>query len=81
MKRLQVSGAFHTPLMKPATRPFSNALSRVGEIEAPKIPVLSAVDLVPYRNPQNIKRKLVSQVSSFLDLFIQLITAERIQTS
>ncbi|THD18979.1 Malonyl-CoA-acyl carrier protein transacylase mitochondrial [Fasciola hepatica] len=48
--------------MKSATGPFSNALSRVGEIKAPKIPVLSAVDLIPYRNPENIKRKLVAQL-------------------
>ncbi|VDP82196.1 unnamed protein product [Echinostoma caproni] len=62
VKRLQVSGAFHTPLMESATKPFSNAFASVGEIKTPAIPVLSAVDLVPYRSSDNIKRKLVSQL-------------------
>ncbi|KAA3677391.1 [acyl-carrier-protein] S-malonyltransferase [Paragonimus westermani] len=61
-KRLPVSGAFHTALMRPATRPFSNVLSRFEQLQVPRIPVVSAVDVSPYRSVEGIKRKLSLQL-------------------
>ena len=42
-KRLPVSGAFHTDLMKPAVQLFKEALKDV-TVERPRVPVYSNVD-------------------------------------
>ncbi|KAK4469566.1 hypothetical protein MN116_007106 [Schistosoma mekongi] len=61
-KRLQVDGAFHTPLMFSAWRTLNNSMKRMGDFREPSIPVVSAVDMLPYRNTPNIKRKLAIQI-------------------
>ncbi|KAH8860879.1 Malonyl-CoA-acyl carrier protein transacylase, mitochondrial [Schistosoma japonicum] len=61
-KRLQVNGAFHTPLMFSAWRTLKNSMRRMGDFREPSIPVVSAVDMLPYRNTSNIKRKLAIQI-------------------
>lgn len=60
---MEVSGAFHTPLMSPAVEPFKNALQRVGPARTPSIPVISNVDAEPYGQASTVQRKLVKQVS------------------
>ncbi|CAH8494462.1 unnamed protein product [Heterobilharzia americana] len=62
-KRLTVSGAFHTPLMFSAYKTVANALGRMEDFQKPSIPVVSAVDVLPYTNTWNIKRKLAIQVA------------------
>ncbi|XP_018646923.1 [acyl-carrier protein] S-malonyltransferase [Schistosoma mansoni] len=61
-KRLPVNGAFHTPLMSSARKIIANSLDRMGDFQEPSIPVISAVDVLPYRGTMNIKRKLAMQV-------------------
>lgn len=60
-KRLPVSGAFHTKLMKPAKEIFQNALRHV-KIVDPLIPVYSNFDGKMYQNADSIKEKLVKQI-------------------
>ncbi|ALC43737.1 beg [Drosophila busckii] len=61
MKRLAVSGAFHTPLMQSAVEPFAKALKSV-HIQDPIIRVYSNVDGKPYRNATHILRQLPKQI-------------------
>ncbi|BFF99294.1 probable malonyl-CoA-acyl carrier protein transacylase mitochondrial [Drosophila madeirensis] len=61
MKRLAVSGAFHTPLMQSAVEPFTKALKSL-RLEDPIIRVYSNVDGKPYRNAKNIVHQLPKQI-------------------
>lgn len=63
VKRLSVSGAFHTRLMQSATKPLYDVLSRLESLSAPNFPVISNVDILPYGSAANIKRKLSLQVT------------------
>jgi [acyl-carrier-protein] S-malonyltransferase len=59
--KLAVSGAFHSPLMKPADAQLAEFLART-EVVAPRIPVYSNVDATPHEEPGDIRATLVSQV-------------------
>ncbi len=59
--KLAVSGAFHSPLMKPADRQLAQFLAGT-PISPPRIPVYSNVDATPHHEPQDIRATLVSQV-------------------
>ncbi len=59
--KLAVSGAFHSPLMKPADAQLAEFLART-EVVAPRIPVYSNVDATPHEEPNDIRATLVSQV-------------------
>jgi [acyl-carrier-protein] S-malonyltransferase len=61
VKRLSVSGGFHTKLMESAVEPFKNALKKI-ELEPPMIRVYSNVDGKVYRNTDHILRQLPSQI-------------------
>lgn len=63
VKRLPVSGAFHTPLMQPAIEPFKTALRKV-KLEEPMIAVHSNVDGKMYKNSESIHRLLPRQIVS-----------------
>ncbi|CAN7992377.1 unnamed protein product [Ixodes hexagonus] len=60
-KRLSVSGAFHTPLMRPAQKPLAKALQAV-HIVRPRIMTHSNLDGAAYTHPDEIRRKLVEQL-------------------
>ena len=59
---LQVSGAFHSPLMGPAVDALREALDEV-EIRRTEIPVVANVDGLPTVDPAAIRQRLVEQVS------------------
>jgi len=59
--KLAVSGAFHSPLMKPADQQLAEFLAQT-EVVAPRIPVYSNVDATPHDEPDDIRATLVSQV-------------------
>ena len=61
--RLEVSGPFHTSTVSSAAPPLHHALDHVG-IRNPRLPVISNVTAVPYRAPGEIRKMLVSQVTS-----------------
>ena len=61
--RLDVAGAFHSPLMQPAAATFREALAKV-TLAAPKFPVLSNVTGQPVRTPEEIRELLVKQIVS-----------------
>lgn len=61
MKRLQVNGAFHTPIMQSAVEPFAKALKNIF-IRDPIIRVFSNVDGKPYRNATHLLRQLPKQI-------------------
>ena len=63
IRRLPVSGAFHTTLMKPAQQVLGEALSKI-HLEVPLIPVYSNVDGRIYRDEDEIRSKLTRQVCS-----------------
>ena len=60
---LDVSGAFHSPLMEPAAAPL---IERLGEIDfAPaNVPVVSNVDAEPHSDPAEIRANLGEQMTS-----------------
>lgn len=61
--RLQVAGAFHTEIMRPAVDTLSSALADVTFSE-PRVPVFSNVDAAPHSSPDEIKQLLPKQVVS-----------------
>ncbi|XP_017080875.1 probable malonyl-CoA-acyl carrier protein transacylase, mitochondrial [Drosophila eugracilis] len=61
MKRIAVSGAFHTPLMQSAVEPFTKALKSV-RLQDPVIRVYSNVDGKPYRHAKHILTQLPKQI-------------------
>lgn len=61
VRRLPVSGAFHTELMKPALEPFKIAL-RKSNLNEPLIAVHSNYDGKHYRDVNHIVRQLPKQM-------------------
>ncbi len=60
---LNVSGAFHSPLMQDAAKQFLAVLDSVNFNDA-KIPVLSNVDPVPTTEQQELKKRLAQQMTN-----------------
>jgi [acyl-carrier-protein] S-malonyltransferase len=61
LKRLPVSGAFHTPLMEPALEPFKEALKKA-KISDPTIAVHSNINGKIYNNAEQVFRQLPKQM-------------------
>ncbi|CAI6349400.1 unnamed protein product [Macrosiphum euphorbiae] len=61
MQRLNVSGAFHTDLMRPAVEPFAAALHNI-KIAEPLIAVHSNIDGKRYQNSAQVFRNLPKQI-------------------
>ena len=59
--RLEVAGAFHTPLMQPAVERLTAALATAA-FSVPRIPVVSNVDARPHTDPDEIRGLLARQV-------------------
>ena len=60
---LSVGGAFHSPLMAPAFDLFAKAIEHT-VFKAPVIPVYQNVDALPSEDPNEIKSKLLHQLTS-----------------
>lgn len=60
---LAVSGAFHSPLMEPAVRSLAAALDGV-DVRRARIPVVANVDASPVREPTEIRRRLLDQLTA-----------------
>ena len=60
---LEVSGAFHSSLMRPAAEKFAVVLKDV-KINVPSIPVVSNVDGKPSSDPEETRKKLAQQITS-----------------
>ena len=60
---LDVSGAFHSTLMRPAVAKFEAELKKA-PLKAPRFPVLSNVDAKPETDPEKIRRNLALQITS-----------------
>ncbi len=60
---LQVSGAFHTPLMKPAAEGLAEVLAQV-RFSEPQIPVVGNVTGLPLANSAAIREELLKQLCS-----------------
>ena len=61
--RLNVSGAFHSPLMRIAQAGFAEQLSRVS-FKRPSFPVVSNVSAQPVTDPVTARRRLEEQLTS-----------------
>lgn len=59
--RLQVAGAFHTPIMQPAVETLKTALAEI-EFFPTRVPVFSNVDGLAHSDPVEIKDLLAQQV-------------------
>jgi [acyl-carrier-protein] S-malonyltransferase len=59
---LKVSAPFHCALMQPAADVMAEALAKV-DVKAPSVPVVANVLAAPIRDPAEIKRRLVEQVT------------------
>lgn len=60
---LQVGGAFHSPLMKPAEDELAIAIMNT-EFRNPKVPIFQNVNAMPQTNPDNIRNNLILQLTS-----------------
>lgn len=60
--KLNVSGAFHSPLMADAAAQFQTVLNAVN-FKAAQVPVLSNVDPIPSRNAAELKNRLSRQMT------------------
>lgn len=61
--RLQVGGAFHSPLMQPAANQLQSAILNT-EFHQPFCPIYQNVDAHPHTNPEEIRRNLLLQLTS-----------------
>jgi [acyl-carrier-protein] S-malonyltransferase len=59
---LPVSAPFHCSLLKPAADAMAEALAKI-EIKAPVVPVVANVLAAPISDPDDIRRRLVEQVT------------------
>ncbi|MGF1669974.1 MAG: ACP S-malonyltransferase [Balneolaceae bacterium] len=62
-KNLPVSGAFHSPLMKPALEGLKDELEKV-RIEKPVCPVYSNYTAMPSKDTEKIRENLVNQLTN-----------------
>ena len=69
---LNVSGAFHSPLMEPARAGLAEAIDRT-EIRRPICPVYQNVTALPETDPARIKENLLKQLTSPV-LWTQTVT-------
>lgn len=60
---LNVSGAFHSPLMEPARAAFADLLAGAA-ISDPRIPVLQNTDPRPTRDASEVRERLAAQITS-----------------
>lgn len=60
--KLNVGGAFHSPLMEAARVELQGEIESV-EIVAPKCPIYQNIDAKPYTDPVDIKRNLIDQLT------------------
>ena len=60
---LPVSGAFHSPLMATATKGLTEALAAL-DISEPSCPVYLNVTAAPTRDPEEIRKRLVEQLTA-----------------
>ena len=60
---LQVSGAFHSPLMRPAADGLSAAISRLS-FNDPAIPIIANTSAAPLTNSTGIKDELINQLGN-----------------
>jgi [acyl-carrier-protein] S-malonyltransferase len=60
--RLAVAGAFHTPLMKPASEAMAEVFASV-PLAPPRLPVWSNVTAEPHRSPEEIRVLLQRQIT------------------
>lgn len=61
--KLNVGGAFHSPLMEPARLELQTAIQAT-EFSTPSCPVYQNVDALPYTDPVQIQENLISQLTS-----------------
>lgn len=61
--KLNVGGAFHSPLMEPARQELAAAIE-AAQIKAPICDVYQNVDAKPYNDPQSIKKNLIAQLTA-----------------
>jgi [acyl-carrier-protein] S-malonyltransferase len=62
---LPVSAPFHCSLMAPAAKVMEEALAGI-ELTAPAVPLISNVTAAPATDPQEIRRRLVEQVTGMV---------------
>lgn len=60
---LDVSGAFHSSLMRPAVAKFEAELKKI-TFKSPRFQILSNVDAKPETDPEKIRRNLALQITS-----------------
>lgn len=61
--KLNVGGAFHSPLMEPARAELAQAIENT-EFHTPACPVYQNVDAKPHTNPEEIKANLIAQLTA-----------------
>ena len=60
--KLNVGGAFHSPLMQSAKMELEHAISHT-EIKEPICPIYQNIDAKPYTDPEKIKHNLIEQLT------------------
>lgn len=60
--KLNVGGAFHSPLMEAARRELEHAIVHT-EIKEPVCPIFQNIDAKPYKEPAQIKHNLIAQLT------------------
>ncbi|MCD7970856.1 MAG: ACP S-malonyltransferase [Alistipes sp.] len=61
--KLNVGGAFHSPLMEPARQELAEAIA-AAPFSTPVCPVYQNVDAKPYTDPEKIKENLILQLTA-----------------
>ena len=63
VKKLQVNGAFHSPLMKSAEEELAKAINKI-DFREPVCPIYQNAVALPVVNPEELKQNLIKQLCS-----------------
>ncbi|WP_448203901.1 SDR family NAD(P)-dependent oxidoreductase [Azospirillum sp. sgz302134] len=73
VRKLTVSGAFHSPLMRPAREPFARFVTNAIEVAAPRLPVHANLDGAPYpADAASIRARWVEHLEQPVDFVAQI---------
>lgn len=61
--KLQVGGAFHSPLMQPAAQELREAILAT-DFHTARCPIYQNISALPYTNPEDIRENLILQLTS-----------------
>ena len=78
--KLNVSGAFHSPLMKFAREALSNAINSLNFNDA-KVPIYQNINAAPFQNAEDIKKNLILQLENPVQWYKTILNMKEVNNN